>query len=189
MRQAGLTPRRDLDPRFISSPGGGNRPNDVRPRLQDISRIVDPAAVHVPADGAPASEMVPCTRKVNVYGFSSLLPSIAAKSLLTVTLYAVAGFSGAAGVNRSVIGSRHSTRPGTAGVMLQIRLASTVASREPATGRSNVTETMLVEGAASRSVGVTRRTRSGVGPDTAKLVIASVTTAESARIKPLRWGS
>src|SRR6266576_3499791 len=52
MRQAGLTPRRDLDPRFISSPGGGNRPNDVRPRLQDISRIVDPAAVHVPADGA-----------------------------------------------------------------------------------------------------------------------------------------
>ena len=88
----------------------------------------------------------------------------------------------AAGVNRNVIGSRHSTRPATAGAIVKIRLGSTLASSDPATGRSNVTETTAV--AAARSLGVTRRTRSGVAEDTARLPMASVTTAESARIRP-----
>src|SRR3989454_1651859 len=132
--------------------------------------------------GAPPSGMVPWTRKVKLYGFSNRLPSMAAKSLLTATVYSVAGLRGAAGVNRSVIGSRHSTRPATAGVMVKMRFGSTLASSEPATGRSNVTATMVV--AAARSVGVTRRTRSGVEEDTTRLLMASVTTVESARIKP-----
>src|SRR5215510_8676097 len=83
------------------------------------------------------------------------------------------------------MGSRHSTFPATAGVMLKIRLGSTPASSDPAIGRSNVTETMLVGGAEAGSVGVTRRTRSGVGLDTARLLRASVTTAVSARIRPV----
>ena len=114
---------------------------------------------------------------------------MAAKSLLTVTVYSVAGLSGAAGVNRSVIGSRHSTLPETAGVMAKMRFGSTVASSDPATGRSNVTDTTAVGAAAARSVGVNRRTRSGVGADTTRLPMASVTTAVSARIMAWWWGS
>src|SRR2546427_1922084 len=134
--------------------------------------------------GVPASGMVPWTRKVKLYGFSNRLPSIAAKSLPTVTVYSVAGLSGAAGVNRSVIGSRHSARPATAGVMVKMRFGSTLASSEPATGRSNVTATIVVADARSGGAGVTRRTRSGVEEDTTRLLMASVTTVESARIKP-----
>src|SRR6266576_5714192 len=112
---------------------------------------------------------------------------MAANSLLTETVYSVAGLRGPAGVNRNVIGSRHSTLPGTAGVIVKMRLGSTVASRDPATGRSTVTGTTVV--AAARSVGVTRRTRNGVGEDTTKLLMASVTTAESARIQSLSRSS
>src|SRR2546425_5201494 len=100
------------------------------------------------------------------------------------TLFRSAGLRGAAGVNRSVIGSRHSTRPATAGVIAKMRLGSTLASSEPATGRSNVTATIVVAAARSGGAGVTRRTRSGVEEDTTRLLMASVTTAESARIKP-----
>src|SRR3989442_8733327 len=66
---------------------------------------------------------------------------------------------GGAGVNRIVAGSRHSSRPFTAGAIVKIACGSTVRSSEPATGRSNVTVTTLV-GAAS-SAGAVRRTFSG----------------------------
>src|ERR1051325_4971175 len=104
-----------------------------------------------------------------------------------VTVYSVAGASSVAGVKRSVMGSRHSSLPAIAGAIVKILLGSTAASSAPATGRSN--GTVMTPLAAAVSAGVTRRTRSGVTEDTAKLPIASVTTAESARIEPWRWRS
>src|ERR1051325_7571871 len=104
-----------------------------------------------------------------------------------VTVYSVAGTSSAAGVKRSVIGSRHSSLPAIAGAIVKILLGSTAASSAPATGRSNVT--VMTALAAAVSAGGARRRRRGVTEDTAKRPIASVTTAESARIEPWRWGS
>src|SRR5687768_7604414 len=59
-----------------------------------------------------------------------------------------------------VTGSRHSTRPRTAGSMRKMDVASTVRSSDPATGRSNVTLISAV-GIASPE-GVVRVTRNGV---------------------------
>src|SRR5207253_11282048 len=69
----------------------------------------------VPLTGEPVSRRGPRTRNVKRYGASSRLPSIAANVLATVTVYSTLEASGAAGVNRTVTGSRHSSRPFTAG--------------------------------------------------------------------------
>ena len=67
----------------------------------------------------------------------------------------------AAGVKRSVIGSRHSTLPATAGTMEKIRRASMVPASCPATGRSKAT--VIAEVGSPASVGETRRTWSAGG--------------------------
>src|SRR5207253_10835347 len=69
----------------------------------------------LPLTGEPARRRGPRTRNVKRYGASSRLPSIAANVLATVTVYSTLEASGAAGVNRTVTGSRHSSRPFTAG--------------------------------------------------------------------------
>src|SRR2546427_5115222 len=69
----------------------------------------------VPLTGEPVSRRGPRTRNVKRYGAPSRLPSIAANVLATVTVYSTLEASGAAGVNRTVTGSRHSSRPFTAG--------------------------------------------------------------------------
>ena len=117
----------------------------------------------VPLTGEPVSRRGPRTRNVKRYGASSRLPSIAANVLATVTVYSTLEASGAAGVNRTVTGSRHSSRPFTAGAIVKIAFGSTVRSSEPATGRSKVTVTTLV-GVAS-SAGAVRRIFRGSGPD------------------------
>src|SRR5690348_3552518 len=71
------------------------------------------------------------------------------KVLATVTVYVRPAAKGADGVKRMVMGSCHSTRPGTTGEMLKIDFGSTVPSSCPATGRSKATETMAVGSAPS----------------------------------------
>jgi hypothetical protein len=95
---------------------------------------------------------------VNWYGRASRLPSSAWNVLAIVTVYDVPGVKDRAGVKRTVIGSRHSTIPSTAGSIRKIALGSTASSTIPITGRSNVTSTAVV-GSAS-PIGTTRRTLS-----------------------------
>src|SRR5437016_8739958 len=90
----------------------------------------------VPLTGEPVSRRGPRTRNVKRYGASSRLPSIAANVLATVTVYSMFDASGAAGVNRIVTGSRHSSRPFTAGAVVEIAFGATARSRGPPARRA-----------------------------------------------------
>src|SRR5207253_10268601 len=90
----------------------------------------------VPLTGEPVSRRGPRTRNVKRYGASSRLPSIAANVLATVTVYSTLEASGAAGVNRTVTGSRHSSRPFTAGAVVKNPLGAPGPAGGPPTRRS-----------------------------------------------------
>jgi hypothetical protein len=94
----------------------------------------------------------------------------------TVTVYFVSAGSGALGINRTVTGSRHSSRPGIAGCTERTVAGSTVRSSDPATGRSKVT---VIAGSGPASpTGVVRMIRRGAaaGP-TVNAAVAAATRA------------
>src|SRR5512143_2536316 len=81
------------------------------------------------------------------------------KPFETVTVYDIPVVRGAAGVSRTVTGSRHSSLPAIVGSTRRTVAGSTMRSSDPATGRSKVT-VICASGLASR-VGPARMTRSG----------------------------
>ena len=121
--------------------------------------------------GLPPSTRGALTRKENRYGSASALPSIAVTPDRTVTVIVSPAWSGAAGRNRTVTGSRQSQAPATSGSSASTVFGSTVRSSDPATGRSKVTVT--AEAGSAEPAGVARMTRSGGGPSVATAAAAT----------------
>src|SRR5437879_6098031 len=102
-----------------------------------------------------------------------------------VTVYVAPAASAAAGANRTVTGSRHSTRPSTRGSMLKIVRGSTDASSPDATGRSKVT--VIASVASPSRWGETRSTRSG-SADTTRAPSVNSRAARAENIGETRGG-
>src|SRR4051812_34384771 len=114
-----------------------------------------------PRPGLPPISVGPRTRKENLYGSASALPSIDWNELATVTVYVAPGLSAVVGVSRIVTGSRHSVLPGIDGSTVRMLDASMLRSSDPATGRSKVT--LISASGDVLPTGAKRMTRSGAG--------------------------